>query len=95
MTLSRSMIRTMNHMHDNSRSNSSTHPTVTLVIDEHSGRTCAKVELDWDGAHLAGLGVAYRHPADHLARKTGQELATARALSDLAEQVTALSCARN
>jgi hypothetical protein len=95
MTLSRSMIRNMNHMQDNCYSKSSTHPTVTLTIDEHHGRTYAKVELQWGSAHLAGLGVAYRHPADHLVRKTGQELATARALSDLAEQVTALSRASN
>jgi hypothetical protein len=64
---------------------------VTLAIDEHHGRTYAKVQLEWGGAHLAGLGVAYRHPADHLMRDTGQELATARALSDLADHVTALS----
>lgn len=95
MTLSRSMIRNMDSMHDNSRLSSSIHPTVTLAIDEHRGRTYAKVELEWGGAHLAGLGVAYRHPADHLVRETGQELATARALSDLADQVSALSRLRN
>ena len=85
----------MNRMHHNSRSNSSTHPTVTLAIDEHRGRTYAKVELQWGSAHFAGLGVAYRHPADHFPRETREELATARALSDLADQVTALSRARN
>jgi hypothetical protein len=68
---------------------------VTLVIDEHHGRTYAKVELQWGSSHLAGMGVAYRHPADCLASKTGQELATARAFSDLADQVTALSRAKN
>ena len=82
-------------MQHNSRSNSSVHPMVTLAIDEHRGRTYAKVELQWGGSHLAGLGVAYRHPADHLLRETRQELATARALSDLADQVTALCHARN
>ena len=82
-------------MHDNSRLNSPAHPMVTLAIDEHRGRTYAKVELQWGSAHLAGLGVAYRHPADHLVRETGPELATARALSDLADQVTALSRVSN
>jgi hypothetical protein len=80
--------------HDN-RPNSSTHPLVTLAIDEHHGRTYAKVELEWGSAHLAGLGVSYRHPADQLMRDTGQELAMARALSDLADQVSALSRLRN
>jgi Domain of unknown function (DUF1876) len=64
---------------------------VTFAIDEHHGRTHARVELQWGSSHLAGLGVAYRHPADHLMHQTGQELATARALSDLADQVTTLS----
>jgi len=78
-------------MQHDSHPNSSTRPMVTLAIDEHHGRTYAKVELDWGSAHLAGLGVAYRHPADQLTRDTGQELAMARALSDLAEQVAARS----
>jgi hypothetical protein len=82
-------------MHHNSRPHSSIHPKVTLAVDEHRGRTYAKVELRWGSSHLAGLGVAYRHPADHLVSETGQELATARALSDLADQVTALSRVRN
>jgi len=89
------MIRKMDRMHHNSRPISSTHPTVTVAIDEHRGRTYAKVELQWGTSHLASLGVAYRHPADYLARESGQELATARALSDLADQVTALSRAKN
>jgi Domain of unknown function (DUF1876) len=82
-------------MHYNSRPHSPTHPMVTLAIDEHRGRTYAKVELQWGGSHLAGLGVAYRHPADYLVRETGQELATARALSDLADKVTALCRVKN
>src|SRR5689334_16198783 len=75
-------------MQHKSRSNSATNPLITLAIDEHRGRTYATVELQWGSSQLAGLGVAYRHPADHLMHDTGQELATARALSDLAEQVT-------
>jgi Rv2632c-like len=68
---------------------------VTLAIDEHHGRTYAKVELQWGSAHFAALGVAYRHPSDHLMRETSRELATARAFSDLADQVSALSRVSN
>ncbi|ORW50034.1 hypothetical protein AWB90_08545 [Mycobacterium paraense] len=64
---------------------------LTIAIDEHGGRTHAKAELHWGSAHLAGIGIAYRHPADALARDAGPGLATARALSDLAEQVGRLS----
>ena len=63
---------------------------LNIAIDEHRGRTYAKAELQWGRAHLTGVGVAYRHPADSLARDAGQGLATARALSDLAEKVGGL-----
>ncbi len=82
-------------MHQNSRPVSLTDPMVKLVIDEHGGRTYAKAQLRWGGSHLSGLGVAYRHPSDSLVREIGQELATARALSDLADQVTALHHVKN
>jgi len=83
------MIRIMYPTHRNGSPVSAIRPLVTLSIDEHGGRTYAKAELRWRGSQLAGWGVAYRHPCDHLAREAGRELATARALSDLAEQVTA------
>ncbi|OBI81790.1 dsRBD fold-containing protein [Mycobacterium sp. 1245805.9] len=66
---------------------------ITLAIDEHHGRSCAKVELEWGSSRLAGVGVAYRHPADCLVPQARHELATARALSDLADQVAALAAA--
>ncbi|OBH05451.1 MULTISPECIES: dsRBD fold-containing protein [unclassified Mycobacterium] len=78
-------------MQHSSASTSLTHPVVTVTIGEHRGRTNAKAELQWCGAHLAGVGVAYRHPADCLARAARHELATARALADLADQLTELS----
>lgn len=90
VTVSRSIIRSMYRIHHNSCQDRPAHPVVTLAIDEHHGRTYAKAELQWGGAHLAGVGVAYRHPADYLVSEAGQELATARALSDLADQLTAL-----
>jgi len=64
---------------------------VTIAIDEHHGRTYAKADLPWGSSHLAGMGVAYRHPADNLVREGRHGLATARALSDLADQVLALT----
>lgn len=64
---------------------------LTIAIDENRGRTYATAELQWGNAHLAGIGTAYRHPADSLACDAGPGLATARALSDLAEQVSRLS----
>ncbi len=79
----------------NRRSGSAAHPTVTVAIDEQHGRTHARVELYWGTKQLAGSGVAYRHPADHWPGEDRQELATARALSDLADQVAALCRAKN
>jgi Rv2632c-like len=84
----------MRRMHHTSRSNSATHPMVTVAIDERHGKTYARAELEWGSSHLAGQGVAYRHPSDKLVRETA-ELATARALSDLASQVSALCRVRN
>jgi hypothetical protein len=74
-------------MYQHSHSRSAVQPTFTIALDEREGRTHAAVELHCGGSHLAGLGVAYRHPADYLVSETGQELATARALSDLADQL--------
>nr|WP_325496201.1 dsRBD fold-containing protein [Mycobacterium sp.] len=83
VALSRIMIRKMLSMH------------LTLAIDEHHGRTYAKVELRCQSSRFFGQGVAYRHPSDYLSTETGQQLATARALSDLADQVNALSRIKN
>lgn len=81
-------------MHQISVAAPPTHPMVTVAIDEHRGRTYAKAELQWGSVRLAGVGIAYRHPADTLAGEAGRELATARALSDLAEKVSELSRVR-
>jgi hypothetical protein len=81
-------------MHQISVAAPPTHPMVTIAIDEHRGRTYAKAEFRWGGAQLAGMGIAYRHPADALTGDAGRELATARALSDLAEKVSELSRVR-
>jgi hypothetical protein len=58
--------------------------TVTIDIDEHDGRTRARARLhtrDTDG--LVGVGIARLNPADVDVAEIGDELAVARALSDL------------
>ncbi|ORV82244.1 hypothetical protein AWC11_23980 [Mycobacterium interjectum] len=77
-------------MHQISVAAPPTHPMVTVAIDEHRGRTYAKAELQWGSVRLAGVGIAYRHPADALTGEAGQERAAARALADLAEKVSEL-----
>ena len=61
--------------------------TMSISVKKSGGRTDAKVELHWAGKTLAGCGVAFRHPADCLTDEVGQRLATARALSDLADRL--------
>jgi hypothetical protein len=65
------------------------HSAMSIAFKDRGGRTQAKVELRWAGRYLAGTGVAYRHPSDCLTDETRQELATARALSDLANRLLA------
>ena len=65
------------------------HSAMSIAVKERGGRTQAKVELHWAGRYLAGTGIAYRHPSDCLTDEARQELATARALSDLANRLLA------
>jgi len=65
--------------------------TMSIAVKKWGGRTHAKVELRWPGGCLAGNGVAFRHPADCLTDEAGQNLATARALSDLADTLLAVT----
>ncbi len=64
-----------------------THSTMRITINEGGGRTQAKVELHSPGGRIAGIGVAYRHPSDYLEDDARQQIATARALSNLAGQL--------
>jgi hypothetical protein len=60
--------------------------TVELAIEETpEGHTEAKAMLDMGGGErrLGGWGRARRRPADPLLPRVGEELAAARALSDL------------
>ena len=58
--------------------------TVQVDIDEHEDRTRAVARLHTGGARsLAGTGLARLHPADRDVPRIGDELAVARALSEL------------
>jgi hypothetical protein len=63
--------------------------TMRITVNESDGRTRTRVELAWAGRNLTGTGVAYRHPSDYLNDHARQEMATARALSDLAGRLAA------
>ncbi len=64
-----------------------THSTMRITINEGGGRTQARVELHSPEGYIAGIGVAYRHPSDYLEDDARQQIATARALSNLAGQL--------
>ena len=62
--------------------------TVTIDIDEHDGRTRAHARLHTpDSDQLVGVGLARLNPADRAGPEIGDEIATARALSDLAHRL--------
>jgi hypothetical protein len=60
---------------------------VAIEIDEEDGRTRAVARLDAGGAELTGVGLARRSPDDPDVPKIGDELAVARALSELSHQL--------
>jgi hypothetical protein len=62
--------------------------SVNIVIDEHEGQTRAKAHLMAEHrTDLVGLGMARLNPRDSDVPVIGDELATARALADLAHQL--------
>lgn len=62
--------------------------TVTIDIGEHDGRTRAHARLHTqDTDQLVGVGLARLNPADRDVPEIGDELAAARALSDLAHRL--------
>ena len=61
--------------------------TVEISVDEHENRTRAKARLNWRGRLFVGVGLAHRNPTDYNVSEIGDELATARALSDLGHQL--------
>lgn len=64
---------------------------VDVVIEEHEERTRAKARLSWAGRDFVGVGLARLDPADEPVAQIGDELAIARALSDLSNQLMALT----
>lgn len=64
---------------------------VDVLVDEHEERTRAKARLSWAGKKFVGIGLARLDPADEPVGRIGDELAMARALSDLANQLFALT----
>ncbi|GAA4263253.1 DUF1876 domain-containing protein [Dactylosporangium darangshiense] len=68
--------------------------TVDVFIDEHDGRTYAEARLHAeDSAHLVGTAEARLHPSDRDVPEIGDELAVARALSDLGHQLLVTAAA--
>lgn len=60
---------------------------IEIFIDEHEERTRAKARLHTRDTTLTGVGLARLNPADSNVPEIGDELAVARALSDLAHQL--------
>ena len=64
------------------------HWTVDIYIDEHDDSTRAEARLHThDDTQVKGTGFARRNPRDVNIPEIGDELAGARALSDLARQL--------
>jgi hypothetical protein len=60
---------------------------VVVYLDEHDRQTQARAQLTTKDRELAGYGAARCHPFDFDVPEIGDELAAARALSDLAHQL--------
>jgi hypothetical protein len=62
--------------------------TVHIDLDEHDGRTRAVARLHTrDTQRLVGVGFARLNPVDRDVPEIGEELATARALSELSHRL--------
>lgn len=64
---------------------------IDVLIEEHEERTRAKARLSWAGRHFVGIGLSRLDPADEPVAQIGDELAVARALADLSNQLFALT----
>jgi len=64
---------------------------IDVLVEEHEERTRAKARLSWAGKNFVGVGLARLDPADEPVPQIGDELSIARALSDLASQLFALT----
>jgi hypothetical protein len=64
---------------------------IDVLIEEHEERTRAKARLSWAGKRFVGIGLARLDPVDEPVAQIGDELAIARALADLSNQLFALT----
>lgn len=62
--------------------------TLSIHVEEDDTDTLAHAVLNLRGDHFESVGKARRNPVDHPMPVIGEELALARALQDLAAQVT-------
>jgi hypothetical protein len=60
---------------------------IEIALREEDGKTRAEARLTWEGAGMTGRGLARRNPDDQEVTQIGEEIAAARALSDLAHQL--------
>jgi hypothetical protein len=60
---------------------------VEISLREEDGKTLAEARLTRDGVAMVGRGLARRNPDDREVTQVGEEIAAARALSDLAHQL--------
>lgn len=60
---------------------------VEISLREEAGKTQAEAKLTRGGAGMTGRGLARRNPDDREVTQIGEEVAAARALSDLAHQL--------
>jgi hypothetical protein len=67
---------------------------VEVLLDETVDHTDAKAITSVRGQRFTGWGRARRNPSDPHIPAVGEELATARALSDLSRQLLEAACAR-
>jgi hypothetical protein len=66
--------------------------TIQVSIDEEGDDTYADAVLSAENkTEMHGRGVSRRHPRDESVPRIGDELATARALSDLAHQLLSIA----
>jgi hypothetical protein len=61
--------------------------SVEVVLTEGADETAAKATVDVRGRRVGGWGRARRNPGDPSVPRIGEELATARALSELAHNL--------
>jgi hypothetical protein len=60
---------------------------VEIALQEEGGQTRAEARLVKEGTSAIGHGLARRNPDDREVTQIGEEIAAARALSDLAHQL--------